>query len=204
VYRLWARNNQEYTGKWIDATQKPSPEMKKATELLQTLRDFYAARGYKYLGTQDGFSFAWTSENANVSYSWLNMYMNVVDKDLETVPTGPILMTGVKETVAPSQLAAHQDLLKPALDKIGMTMDDYARYREALYFAYGDSLNEGAIQPQVPPELPSNTPAAELGKIRTAYEKINFPLELRRSNVEAYKRHIADLEPVMKVLSQRQ
>ena len=113
-------------------------------------------------------------------------------------------MTGVKETVAPSQLAAHQELPKPAQDKIGMTMDDYARYREALYFAYGDSLNEGAIQPQVPPELPPNTPAAELGKIRTAYEKINFPLELRRSNVEAYKRHIADLEPVMKVLSQRQ
>lgn len=196
-------------------TQRGEEEARKRTAAEQAVQDFVA--GIKKFYFDQGFTEAevigrpvivWFLDSPDKRLSvtvWeINPYCGVLPRSIISpcaeLPTGPMVEIEYnREPVAipgaspeePAAADARSSEKKGAGEKEDA---DYERVKEALLLAYTDAANPEALEVEIPPDVPADAKAA----------LASYAAELarRKANVVIYKRHAAELAPILKVFFQ--
>jgi hypothetical protein len=112
--------------------------------------------------------------------------------DCDELPTGPVVeikFGGGQEPDVPGIAANDTAAAEAAREKPD---PEYERVKEALFLARIDAANPGALEIEIPADAPAEA-KAELAPIAAEFA-------VRKANVLVYKRHEAELAPILDAL----
>jgi hypothetical protein len=135
-------------------------------------------------------------ERVSVSIWEANPYCGLYPRNIippcAALPTGPLIEISLEgESGADTALAAANDTL--AADTGEEKQDpDYERVRNALLLARMDADNPSALEFDIPPDAPP--------EVKAKIASIAAEFAPRKANVLVYKRHEAELAPILDAL----
>ena len=201
--------NEKWAGLFNAAAGEDTPERRASQALFKKVDAFYKGKGFKVVGTMDGIKYFWQSPDGVVSaaYDYFNDLSRVAAKVGEKAGSGPLVTLQVSPRMEGPKPVA--DPMPTALEKAGMTQEEYRGYVDALLLARADQGREAELDsPDMPglPELPPDAPKEavdQLNEAKAAYAKSMGPLlTIRKANLGLYKKHASELEAPLAALSQ--
>jgi hypothetical protein len=201
--------NEKWAGLFIAAQGEDSPERRASLAMFKKVDAFYRGKGFKVIGTKDGIKYFWQSPDGVVfaAYDYFNDLSRVAAKAGEKVGSGPLVTLLVSPRMEGPKPVA--DPMPAALEKAGMTQEEFTGYLNALLLARADQPREAELDsPDMPglPELPPDAPKEavdQLNEAKAAYAKSMGPLlAIRKANLGLYKKRSSELEAPLAALSQ--
>jgi hypothetical protein len=200
--RKAARNGAEmtkllYSGSGLDFSKMPGG--KKIADLAEETTNFYLNN--KFSGPKSkiflDLLFSSPDQSVSVMFYYVNFY--AVQQPGETMADGPMIMLGINTQAnedipeeSTKQRIPEQNL-KTALQKAGMTEEEYNAYLGSLVLARTDAMNPDALEIAVDfAQLPAE-------EVKTIKEMQNFN-EIRKANILIYNRFAHILEPLLVAL----
>jgi hypothetical protein len=127
-----------------------------------------------------------------------NAYSGLLPRNIipecSALPTGPIIEIEFKGASAGEGAglpAGGESASGAAAEKQD---PDYEAVKEALFLAYTDAENPSAIEVEIPPDAPP--------EVKAKMAEIAAMFEVRKANMTLYKRHEAELAPILKAFLQ--
>jgi hypothetical protein len=185
-----------------EMTGKRSAEAQAMYDLMQKTVSFYLDHGFTEIHDPMGHSILYTPllspDKALTVDVWeVNPYAGVLPRNIlqscAELPTGPMI-----EMFYGGRPQEEQALAETGQEAAGSgaaaeaTDPEYERVKEALFLAYADAANPSAVEIEIPTDAPSEV-KAKLAEIRAEFA-------VRRENLAVYRRHEAELAPVLEAL----
>jgi hypothetical protein len=201
--------DEKWAGLYLSASSEDSPARRASLAMFKKVDAFYRGKGFKVIGTHDGIKYFWQSPDEAIyaAYDYFNDLSRVSAKVGEKSWSGPLLtLQASPKMEGPKPVA---DPMPAALEKAGMTQEEFTGYLNALLLARADQPREAELDsPDMPglPELPPDAPKEaidQLNEAKAAYAKSMGPLlAIRKANLGLYKKRSSELEAPLAALSQ--
>ncbi len=186
-----------YSSSGLDFSNIPGG--KKISDLAEKTKEYYSSKGFSDPYSKIFFDLMFHSPDQTVSVMFYYVNFYGVQETGEIMADGPMLMLWANSQVgneAPEttekQKIQGQDV-ETAMQRTGMTQEEYDAYLGSLVLARNDAMNPAAL------EITVDFSQLPVEEVKTVKEMQHF-MELRKANVWVYNRFAHILEPLLVAL----